>query len=405
MEFSKEIEMIKRGAEEIIPFEDLTKKLEKSRKTGKPLRIKYGIDPTKPDVHLGHLVPVRKMRIFQDLGHTGVVIIGDYTAQIGDPSGLDETRIPLTHKETTANAKKYMDQLYRVLDENRTEVHFQSEWFSGMTLMDAVHLMAKFTFAQLMAHETFRNRYEKGMPLSLHELVYPLFQAYDSIMLNADIELGGTDQKFNILLGRDLQKEYGQEPQVAILSPILIGLDGVNKMSKSEDNYIAVYDTPREKFGKIMSIPDSIIENYYEFATDVPVDELKNIKKKLKDPAVNPRDVKRDLAKKIVEIFHSRDEAEKCAEEFDKVFAQKELPDEIPEFQLNPADLKDGKIWIVKLLTLTGSAKTNSEARRLVQQGGVSVDKERITDENLELIPKNNSILQVGKRRFLKLKI
>ena len=404
MDLKKELEIIERGAEEIIPLDELKKKLKRSHSEGKPLRIKYGIDPTKPDVHIGHLVPVRKMRYFQDLGHTGVLIIGDYTAQIGDPSGKDESREALTYEAVRNNAEKYVDQLYTILDPDKTEVHYQTEWFSDMSMLDTILLLARFTFAQMMAHETFRARYENGLPLSLRELIYPVLQAYDSVAIESDVELGGTDQKFNILLGRELQRQMGQEAQIAILSPILIGTDGVNKMGKSLDNYIAVLDSPTEKFGKVMSIPDSIIDNYYEYATSVPIDRLAQVRKQLKDGSVNPRDLKVELAKLIVERFHSKKKAEACAAEFDKVFAKKDLPDDILDFTVSDAMKKDGKVWIIKLMTEAKLAGSGGEARRLIQQGGVRLDRETINDVNFEFEPKSGSVLQVGKRRFLRIK-
>jgi len=405
MDIDKQLKIIKRGTAEVIPKEELTKKLERSQATGEPLRVKYGIDPTRPDVHIGHLVPVRKLRAFQDLGHIAAVVIGDYTAQIGDPTGKDEARPHLTHEDTIANAERYMEQLYTVLDESRTEVHYQTEWFEDVSLMDTIHLMAKFTFAQIMAHETFRKRYEENLPLSLHELVYPLLQAYDSVMLKADIEIGGTDQKFNILLGRDLQHVYGQEPQACLLFPILIGTDGVQKMSKSLDNYIAVYDSANDMFGKVMSIPDAIIENYYEYATDVSVDELDDIRRKLREGSVNPRDVKIELAKRIVNQFHPPGAAESAAEEFARVFSQKELPEDIPEYKVPTELLTDGKVWVVKLLSLAGMVNSNAEGRRMIQQNAVTLDGERVTDVNLEIEPADGAIIQVGKRRFIKLRL
>ncbi len=404
MDLKKELEIIERGTEEIIPLDELKKKLEKSRRTGKPLRIKYGIDPTKPDVHLGHLVPVRKMRHFQDMGHTAVLIIGDYTAQIGDPSGKDESREAITYETAKKNAEKYIDQLCTVLDGDKLEVHYQTEWFSKMSMLDTILLLARFTFAQMMAHETFRMRYENGLPLSLREIIYPVLQAYDSIAIESDVELGGTDQKFNILLGRELQKQMGKEQQIVILSPILIGTDGVYKMGKSLDNYIAVLDPAREKFGKVMSIPDSIIDNYYEYATPVSVEGLAEIRRQLKEGSANPRDLKVELASLIVEIFHSKEEADACQAEFNKVFAQKGLPDDISEFEIGPEIMKDGRVWIIRLMTESKLAPTNGEARRLIKQGAVKLDDEKITDADLELEPKSGSILQVGKRRFLKIK-
>ena len=404
MDLNKTLEIIKRGTEEIIPLDELKKKLKKSHSNGKALRIKYGIDPTKPDVHLGHLVPVRKMRHFQDLGHTGVLIIGDYTAQIGDPSGKDETREALTYDTVKKNAEKYIDQLFTVLDPDKTEVHYQTEWFSNMSMLDTILLLARFTFAQMMAHETFRTRYEKGLPLSLREIIYPVLQAYDSVAIESDVELGGTDQKFNILLGRELQRQMGCEPQIVILSPILIGTDGVNKMGKSLDNYIAVLDPAKEKFGKVMSIPDSIIDNYYEYATDISVERLTEVRRQLKDGSANPRDLKVKLAKLIVEKFHSKEDAETCVAEFEKVFAKKELPDDIPEFTVENSIMKNGKVWIVRLMTEAKLAGSSGEARRLIQQGGVKLDGKKISDAEFEFEPKSGSVLQVGKRRFLRIK-
>ncbi|MBM4399951.1 MAG: tyrosine--tRNA ligase, partial [Candidatus Cloacimonetes bacterium] len=266
MKFEHELKVIRKGVEEIIPEEELLKKLEKSAKAGKPLRIKYGIDPTGYDVHIGHLVPIRKMREFQDLGHLGVIIIGDFTAQIGDPTGRDESRPPLTAEMVKVNSEKYMEQLFTVLDPSKTEVRWQSEWFGKMEMSDVLKLMGKFTLAQFMAHDTFRTRYEQGLPLGMHELMYPILQGYDSVAIESDIELGATEQKFNILCGRDMQKMFDMEQQIAVLSPILIGTDGINKMGKSLNNYIAVFDPPSEKFGKVMSIPDNLILNYFNYA-------------------------------------------------------------------------------------------------------------------------------------------
>ncbi|MCD4651977.1 MAG: tyrosine--tRNA ligase, partial [Candidatus Cloacimonetes bacterium] len=282
MDLKEQLKIISKGTEEIIPEADLIKKLEYSGKTGKPLRIKYGIDPTGYDVHIGHLVPIRKMREFQDMGHIGVIIIGDFTAQIGDPTGRDESRPPLTAEMVKQNAEKFMDQLYTVLDKSKTEVRWQTEWFGEMKMADVLKLMGKFTLAQFMAHDTFRKRYEKGLPLGMHEIMYPILQSYDSVAIEADIELGATEQKFNILTGRDMQRYFGMPEQVAILSPILIGTDGIEKMGKSLNNYIAVYDTPNDKYGKVMSIPDSIIINYFMYATNLQTDEIEAIEKELK---------------------------------------------------------------------------------------------------------------------------
>lgn len=281
MRFESELKVIRRAVDEIIPLEDMVAKLEKSAQTGTPLRIKFGIDPTGYDVHIGHLVPIRKMRDFQDLGHTGVIIIGDFTAQIGDPTGRDESRPPLTHEEILANSEKYMEQLYTVLKPEQTEVRYQSEWFGAMGMADVLKLMGKFTLAQFMAHDTFRTRFEQGLALGMHEIMYPILQGYDSVAIRSDVELGATEQKFNILCGRDMQRHFGQEQQVAVLSPILTGTDGVSKMSKSLNNYIAVFDPPTEKFGKVMSIPDELILNYFKYAADADEDLLNEVKSEL----------------------------------------------------------------------------------------------------------------------------
>jgi tyrosyl-tRNA synthetase len=402
-DIARQLEMIKRGADEIVPLDEMERKLREARKTGRPLRVKYGIDPTTPDVHLGHLVPVQKMRTFQDLGHVGVLIIGDYTAQIGDPTGLDESRAALGRDAVRANAASYVEQLGAVLDldETRLEVHYQTEWFGEMALQAVVELLAKFTFAQMMAHDTFRRRYEQGLPLSLHELMYPVLQAYDSVAIRADVELGASEQKFNILLGRDLQRLVGQEPQVAVLNPILIGTDGANKMSKSLGNTIAVKDPPGEKFGKVMSIPDEIIANYYEFATDCSLEELAAVRRQLDEKSVNPRDLKFELARRIVARFHGKKAADEAGAAFERVFKHKEKPQDMARYQFRREDLIDGQASIVSTMVTTGTAGTNSEARRLIGQGAVRLDDMPITDPYYTWLPKRAVVLQVGKRRFV----
>jgi tyrosyl-tRNA synthetase len=401
----RQIEMIQRGADEVIPLDEMERKLRTSAKSGRPLRIKYGIDPTTPDVHIGHLVPLQKMRIFQDLGHVGVLIIGDYTAQIGDPTGLDESRAAIGRDDVRANAERYVEQVGAVvdLDEAKLEVHYQTEWFGEMRLQELIGVLAKFTFAQMMAHDTFRRRYDEGMPLSLHELMYPVLQAYDSVAIRADVELGATEQKFNILCGRDLQRLVGQEPQVVVLNPILVGTDGVNKMSKSLGNTIDVGDPPGEKFGKVMSIPDGIIANYYEFATSCSLEELADVRRKLDEKSVNPRDLKFELARRIVSRFHGDAAAKQAGAEFERVFKQKELPGEMPEVLLAPGELDGGKVWIVRLLVMAGMAKTNGEARRLIEGGGVRLDDARVESVDLKWEPVGGAVLQVGKRRFARI--
>ena len=398
MNLEKELKIIRKAVDEIIPEEDLVRKLIRSKETGKPLRIKFGIDPTGTDVHLGHLVPIRKMRDFQDLGHIGVIIIGDFTAQIGDPTGRDETRPPLSHQQVLSNAERFMEQLYTVLKQEQTEVRWQSEWFGKMTVEDVIKLMGNFTLAQFMAHDTFRTRYEQGLPLGLHELMYPLLQAYDSVAVQSDVELGATEQKFNILCGRDMQRFFGQEEQVAILTPLLIGLDGVNKMGKSLNNYIAVFDPPEEKFGKIMSIPDDLILNYYKYAAWADEEELEKVQKEL-ESGTNPMILKKQLAHRIVAFYHGNKAADEAQRAFEKVFSQRELPDEMPEYKVNNSVMR-----ITKLLTESGLCESGSEAKRLIQAGGVSIDGEKITSTDAEIEIKEGMVLRVGKRKFLRLR-
>ena len=389
------MKLVRKGVEEIITEADLIKKFQKAEDTNTPLRIKYGIDPTGYDVHIGHLVPIRKMRDFQDLGHLGVIIIGDFTAQIGDPTGKDESRPPLTAEETKKNAEKYMDQLYTVLDPNKTEVRWQTEWFGEMTMADVLKLMGKYTLAQFMAHDTFRKRYENGLPLGMHEIMYPILQGYDSVAIKADVELGATEQKFNILSGRDMQRYFGQEEQVAILSPILMGTDGKEKMSKSLNNYIAVFDTPQDKYGKTMSIPDELILNYFNYATKVTSEEIAQIAQQLKNNEINPKFIKQRLAREIVSLYHGEEAAREAENEFNKVFANKELPDEMPEFKLTESSQK-----IIDILTQSGTCESGGEARRLIKQNAVSIDGKRVQDIFTEV--DKEVTIKVGKRRFLK---
>lgn len=395
MKFEKEMKLIRKGTEEIISETDLIKKLEKSAESGNPLRIKYGIDPTGNEVHIGHLVPIRKMREFQDLGHTGVIIIGDFTAQIGDPTGKDESRPPLSAEMVKKNAEKYMDQLYTVLDPQKTEVRYQSEWFGKMGMDEVLKLMGKYTLAQFLAHDTFRRRYENGLPLGMHEIMYPILQAYDSVAVKADVELGATEQKFNILSGRDMQKYHQMAQQVAILSPILMGTDGKEKMSKSLNNYIGVFDTPKDKYGKTMSIPDNMIINYFNYATKVDPDEIEQIALQLTDGSVHPKLIKQRLAREIVSLYHGEQAGIDSDDEFNRIFAKKDIPDDMPEFKL------EEKLWIVKILTDSGLCKTSGEARRMLKQNAVSFNGEKIKDSGLELF--EEGVIKVGKLRFLKL--
>jgi len=393
MTYEEQLKIIKKGVEEIISEKELIEKLKKSEKTGKPLRIKYGIDPTGYDVHIGHLVPIRKMREFQDLGHTGVIIIGDFTAQIGDPTGKDETRPPLTAEDVKRNSEKYMEQIFTVLDKDKTEVRYQSEWFGNMTMADVLRLMGKFTLAQFMAHDTFRKRYENGLPLGMHEIMYPILQSYDSVAIEADVELGATEQKFNILAGRDMQKYFNMPQQIAILSPILMGTDGKEKMSKSLNNYIAVFDTPNDKYGKVMSIPDDLIINYYKYATKETPDEIEKIKAKLSDGKTNPKIIKQQLAREIVSLFHGKEEAKNAEEHFNNIFSQKKLPDNMPTYKLN------GTQKLTEILVEAKLCKSASEVKRLIKQNAISINGEKISDILYEI--SDESTIKVGKRRFL----
>ncbi|KAF5038753.1 Tyrosine--tRNA ligase [anaerobic digester metagenome] len=399
MAHEKELELIAKSVEEIIPLSELKAKLEKSTKTGKPLRVKYGIDPTGYDIHIGHLVPIRKMRDFQDLGHTGVIIIGDFTAQIGDPTGRDESRPPLTHEQIKINSAKYMEQLFTILKPEQTEIRYQSEWFGGMGLSDVLKMLGKFTLAQFMAHDTFRNRYEQGLSLGMHEIMYPVLQAYDSVAIQSDVELGATEQKFNILCGRDMQRYYGMDQQVAVLSPILLGTDGVNKMGKSLNNYIAVFDPPDQKYGKVMSVPDSLILNYFSYATSYTPTQLKEVQDKLAS-GMNPMILKKRLAWEIVALYHGENEAQKAQEGFENLFSKGEIPEDIPEFEMAAGSLK-----VVSLLVAAGLCATNGEAKRLIMGGGVSIDGEKVSAWDAEMEPQNGMIVRAGKRKFARIKV
>ncbi|MBI9032120.1 tyrosine--tRNA ligase [bacterium] len=397
MTIEEQVKLLKKGVEEIVPEGQLIAKLKKSAKTGKPLRIKYGIDPTGSQVHIGHLVPIRKMRQFQDLGHIGVIIIGDFTAQIGDPTGKNETRPTLTKEQIMINCEKYMDQLYTVLDKDKTEVRFQTEWFGSMTMADVIKLMGKFTLAQFMAHDTFRKRYESGLPLGMHEIMYPILQGYDSVAIESDIELGATEQKFNLLAGRDMQRYHNQEEQVAIMSPILMGTDGVNKMGKSLNNYIAVFDTPKDKYGKVMSIPDNLIINYFTYATNLSDEEISAVQMRL-EAGENPKNLKQLLARELVKIYHGQEIAQAEEDAFNSVFAKGNIPDDIEEFSF-----AEDKIWVIKLLTDTKLCQTNGEAKRMLKQNAVSIDGEKVTDPDLEIELISEIVVKVGKRRFAKI--
>lgn len=396
---NEQMDIIKRGTSEIIPEEELVKKLEDSIKNNKPLNIKLGCDPTRPDLHLGHSVVLRKLAQFQKMGHHAILIIGDFTGMIGDPSGRNATRPPLTKEQTKENAQSYLEQATKILDKDTTEVVFNSSWLGTMTFEDVIKLASKYTVARMIERDDFTKRFKAGIPISVHEFLYPLAQGMDSVAIKSDVELGGTDQKFNLLVGRDLQREYGLSPQVIITMPLLVGTDGVEKMSKSYNNYIGISDSSKDIYGKTLSIPDSLIFNYYELASDVSSDELAKVKSDLEDTTINPRNIKRNLARKLVAMYHSEEEAERAEKEFDEIFVKKGVPDEIPEFEIKESN----NIEIIDLIVLTNLAPSKGEARRLIMQGGVSIDGNKITDVKALIEIVSGSVLKVGKRNFIKL--
>lgn len=393
----EQLKILRRGCVDIIPEEDLVHKLEDSWKTGRSLIVKLGCDPSRPDLHLGHSVVIRKLAQFQKLGHQAVLVIGDFTGMIGDPSGKSKTRPPLSLEETRQNGKSYFEQATKILDPSKTRMVYNSEWLSTMSFSDVIRLASKYTVARMLERDDFEKRYRAGEPISMHELLYPLAQAMDSVALQADVELGGTDQKFNLLVGRDIQREFGQRPQVIMTTPVIEGTDGVQKMSKSLDNYIGLTDPPSEMFGRIMSIPDNLIEKYYELTTDVSDADLQEIRGQLKRADVNPSILKRRLAKEIISIYHSRSAGDEAEAAFDRIFKQKEIPDDIPIFQVDTPT-----IALIKLLTESKLVGSGNEARRQIDQGAVSVNGERIHDEKAVLAVEGELVIKVGKRRFLK---
>ena len=391
--------LLHRGTADVVREGDLARLLQT---TSRPLRIKLGIDPSSADLHLGHTVCFRKLRQFQELGHTIVIIVGDWTAQIGDPTGRSATRRMLTAEQVRANAETYTDQLFRVLDRTNVEVRWQSEWFGSFTLEHVFQLAATTTVAQLLARDDFRARFEAGQPLAVVELLYPLLQAQDSVVVQADVELGGTDQTFNLLLGRDVQTAAGQPPQQVMTVPLLVGTDGVQKMSKSLGNAIRIVDTPDEMFGKVMSLPDGAIVHYFELVTDLPEDDLTVIRHDLEAGAVNPRDLKRRLGREIVAQFHGTDAAVAADQRFMARFSRRELPDDIPDVPLTPEWLGQ-PIGIVELLVAAGLAGSKSEARRLITGGGISIDGEKHLDPAAQITIQPGAIIQVGRRRFARI--
>ena len=403
MTIDEQISFLQKGTAEIIPRDELRSKLEKSAKTGKPLRVKLGVDPTAPDIHLGHTVVIRKLRAFQELGHTVIFLIGDFTGLIGDPSGNSATRPQLTREEINANAETYKQQVSKLLDPAKTELRFNSEWMDKLGSDGFIRLASHVTVKQILERDDFANRLSEEKPIALHELLYPLTQAYDSVALEADVELGGTDQKFNLLMGRSLQREYEQEPQVAMIMPLLVGTDGVQKMSKSLGNYIGINEAPSEIFGKIMSISDDLMWRYYELLTDRTVEEIAALRQATETGERNPRDVKVELAKRIVADFHSPQAADHAEEQFNRVFRNKQTPEEVEERIVAFGDRE-----LRHLLVELGLASSNAEARELIKGGGVSLDGERCnlqTKYSISIRPgKPGHDIKVGKRRFVRVR-
>ena len=396
---NEQIDVFKKGTVEIIPEDELARKIEKSIRTKIPLNIKLGCDPSKPDLHIGHSVVLNKLREFQDFGHIAILIVGDFTGMIGDPSGRKKTRPQLSFEETRKNGISYFEQATHILDKKKTKIVYNSEWLAKIDIHKLIEILGKFTVQRILERDDFTKRLKEQQEISLHELLYPIMQGYDSFAINSDVELGGTDQKFNNLVGRDMQKKFGQEPQVVILMPLLEGTDGNEKMGKALNNYIGITDEPKNIFGKTMSIPDNLIYKYFELATRISINDLKKIKNELDSHLVNPRDLKRKLGFELVRLYYDDETAKSTVMEFDKIFIKKETPDNIPEF-----NLRDYNIKLVNLITLTKLAESNTNARRLIEQGGVTIDGEKIYDINYIVKKGKDFILKVGKRKFLKIK-
>jgi tyrosyl-tRNA synthetase len=393
-----QMEVIRQGVVEIIPEEDLRRKLERAIRAGEPLVIKQGFDPTAPDIHLGHTVGLRKLRQFQDLGHQVVFLIGDFTGMIGDPSGRSDTRKRLDHEVLVENARTYTEQAFKILDPGRTTVDYNSRWLARMEFADVLRLTATQTVAQMLERDDFEKRYEAGKPISLLEFVYPLAQGYDSVALNADVEIGATEQKFNLLMAREIQRAYGQEPEVILTLPILEGIDGVEKMSKSLGNYIGITEAPEEIFGKTMKIPDTLIVKYFELVSTKTPAELEDIRRRLREPGTNPSHLKRELARDLVTQFHDAEDAQAAEAHFNRLFVQHGRPEEAKRIEIEAGE---GGVWIAKALTAAGLCEGTSAARRMIQQGAVKVDGEKLADVDAKLAPRREPYaVQVGKRGF-----
>jgi tyrosyl-tRNA synthetase len=396
----EQLAYLKKGTAEIIREEELKAKLAKSLKTGKPLRAKLGVDPTAPDIHLGHTVVIRKLKHFQDLGHTAVFLIGDFTALVGDPTGQSETRPPLSREQVATNAQTYLEQVFKILDRDKTEVRYNSEWLDKLTSYDIVRLCAKYRVARMLEREDFHKRLTEQQPISMHELLYPLIVAYDSVVLEADVELGATEQKFNLLMGREIQREYGQESQVCMTMPILVGLDGQRKMSKSLGNYVGITEAPNEIFGKMMSIPDDLMWSYYELVTDRTPGEIEALKKEVAAGALHPMDAKMRLAQEVIAGFHGDDAARKAADNFQRIFRDRQAPEEAPTKKVPLGPAKKLTALLVELELVS----SKSEAMRLIEQGGVEIDGVRIDDvrKEIDLSRPGEFLLRAGKKKFLR---
>ena len=397
----EQVDLISRGAVDVISKEDLVEKLKKSEQSGVPLKIKAGFDPTAPDLHLGHTVLIQKLKHFQDLGHEINFLIGDFTGMIGDPTGKSETRKPLTVEDVAKNAETYKEQVFKILDPDKTKVVFNSAWLNDLSSHDFIRLASRLTVARMLEREDFKVRFQNERPISIHEFLYPLIQGYDSVAMHADVELGGTDQRFNLLMGRDLQRAWGQEPQVVITMPLLEGLDGVNKMSKSLGNYIGITETADNIYGKTLSITDTLMFRYYELLSDLSTSEVAALQQEMEDGKVHPKAVKQQLARELTARFHGREAAIKAEENFESVFKKHDLPDDIPE---KVVSTEESEIWLPRLLVDTGMVKGTGEARRMIKQNAVSVDGEKITDVDYNVKASGEVLLKVGKRRFCKVK-
>ncbi|KAF0183108.1 MAG: tyrosyl-tRNA synthetase [Nitrospirae bacterium] len=395
----KQLEIIKRGTTEILLEKDLLEKLAKSYKENRPLKIKAGFDPTAPDIHIGHTVLIEKLRQFQELGHEVIFLIGDFTGMIGDPTGKSETRKPLTKNDVLANAETYKEQVFKILDPEKTRIVFNSSWLETMSVTELIRLQAKLTVARMLEREDFKQRFQTQNPIGIHEFIYPLLQGYDSVALEADVELGGTDQRFNLLMGRELQKEYGQPQQIVVMMPLLEGLDGVKKMSKSLNNYVGISEHPKEQYGKLLSITDELMIKYYELLSHISLDELNTLKQGLANGSVHPKKAKEAFAVEIVERYWGKDAAVQAKEEFDNIFRNGGIPDDVPVYELQ---WDEAEVWLPKIMKLAGMTTSTGEAMRLIKQGAVSVGDAKIQNPDLKL-PAGEYLIKAGKRKFSKI--